>query len=219
MGTVTVDLGAIAGKVSNLGTAATEDSTAFATAEEGEEAASAVQSVVAGSNVTVDDTDPKNPVVSASGGSGGSVNKTASSFSAYKSTTKTLALSGTAFGSSDGDPIAELDLSFTPKSATSKLLVSLFSNYVTTGANSGVRFAVFVGSATAAAIVSDPNTISGGNGQNILCGVISSPGTSAVTFTVRWAVSSGTGQLNGSSSVQQPFGGTCFTTLVVEELP
>lgn len=43
----------------------------FATAAQGALADTAVQSVVAGSNVTVDNTDPRNPVVSASGGGGG----------------------------------------------------------------------------------------------------------------------------------------------------
>lgn len=46
-------------------------SSTFATAAQGALAESAVQSVVAGSNVTVDNTDPRNPVVSASGGGGG----------------------------------------------------------------------------------------------------------------------------------------------------
>jgi Cu/Ag efflux protein CusF len=55
-----------------LGTAASQDTTAFATAAQGTKADSAIQSVVAGTNVTVDDTDPLNPVVSASG-SGGAV--------------------------------------------------------------------------------------------------------------------------------------------------
>lgn len=45
---------------------------AFASAAQGALADSAVQSVVAGSNVTVDNTDPRNPVVSASGGGSGS---------------------------------------------------------------------------------------------------------------------------------------------------
>lgn len=74
MGTVTVDLGVIAGKVSNLGTAAFEPTSAFATAADlesiAEVADSAVQSVVPGTNVTVDDTDPQNPKVSAAGGGG-----------------------------------------------------------------------------------------------------------------------------------------------------
>lgn len=43
----------------------------FATAAQGALADTAVQSVVAGSNVTVDNTDPKNPVISATGGGGG----------------------------------------------------------------------------------------------------------------------------------------------------
>ena len=45
-------------------------SSTFATAAQGALADSAVQSVVAGSNVTVDNTDPRNPVVSAAGGGG-----------------------------------------------------------------------------------------------------------------------------------------------------
>ena len=49
-----------------LGTAATQDSSAFATAAQGLEADAAVKSVVAGSNVIVDNTDPQNPIVSAS---------------------------------------------------------------------------------------------------------------------------------------------------------
>lgn len=48
----------------------------FASATQGALADSAVQSVVAGSNVTVDNTDPRNPVVSASGGVSGAVSST-----------------------------------------------------------------------------------------------------------------------------------------------
>lgn len=59
---------------SALGTAASQPSTAFATAAQGTKADSALQSVVAGTNVSVDNTDPQNPVVSASGGGGSSVN-------------------------------------------------------------------------------------------------------------------------------------------------
>lgn len=51
-----------------LGTAATEDVGDFATAAQGAKADTALQSVVAGTNVTVDDTDPLNPIISASGG-------------------------------------------------------------------------------------------------------------------------------------------------------
>lgn len=43
-----------------------------ATAAQGAKADSALQSVVAGTNVTVDNTDPQNPVISATGGGGGS---------------------------------------------------------------------------------------------------------------------------------------------------
>lgn len=51
-----------------LGTAAAQNTSAFATAAQGAKADSAVQSVVAGTNVTVDNTDPHNPVISATGG-------------------------------------------------------------------------------------------------------------------------------------------------------
>jgi hypothetical protein len=54
-----------------LGTAAATASTDYATAAQGAKADTAVQSVVAGTNVTVDNTDPKNPIVNASGGGGG----------------------------------------------------------------------------------------------------------------------------------------------------
>lgn len=50
-----------------LGTAAATDATAYATAAQGTKADSAVQSIVAGTGVTVDTTDPQNPVVSAPG--------------------------------------------------------------------------------------------------------------------------------------------------------
>lgn len=55
-----------------LGTAAAANITDFATVVQGSKADSAVQSVVAGTNITVDNTDPHNPVVSSSGGSGSS---------------------------------------------------------------------------------------------------------------------------------------------------
>lgn len=54
-----------------LGTAAYTASADYATAAQGATADSAIQSVVAGTNVTVDNTDPLNPVVSASSGGGG----------------------------------------------------------------------------------------------------------------------------------------------------
>jgi hypothetical protein len=59
----------------SLGTAAATDSTAYATAAQGTKADSAIQSIVAGANVTVDNTDPRNPVIAstASGGGGGTV--------------------------------------------------------------------------------------------------------------------------------------------------
>lgn len=50
-----------------LGTAATADAGDFATAVQGGKADTALQSVVAGENVAVDDTDPQNPVISVSG--------------------------------------------------------------------------------------------------------------------------------------------------------
>lgn len=53
-----------------LGSAAFTLATDFATAAQGAKADSAVQSVVAGENVTVDITDPLNPIVSADGGGG-----------------------------------------------------------------------------------------------------------------------------------------------------
>ena len=53
-----------------LGTAATTSASAYATAAQGTKADTSVQSVVAGTNVTVDSTDPQNPIVSASGGGG-----------------------------------------------------------------------------------------------------------------------------------------------------
>lgn len=49
----------------------TQLSTSFATAAQGAKADAAVQSIVAGSNVTVDNTDPRNPIVSSSGSGGG----------------------------------------------------------------------------------------------------------------------------------------------------
>lgn len=48
-----------------LGTAATQDSSAFATAAQGILADSAVQLVIAGANITVDNTDSRHPIVSA----------------------------------------------------------------------------------------------------------------------------------------------------------
>jgi hypothetical protein len=53
-----------------LGTAASQDAADFATASQGSKADSALQSVVAGTNVTVDNTDPHNPVISTAGGGG-----------------------------------------------------------------------------------------------------------------------------------------------------
>lgn len=54
-----------------LGTAAAQDAAAFATAAQGAKADTAIQTIVAGGNITVDNTDPQNPIVSSSGGGGG----------------------------------------------------------------------------------------------------------------------------------------------------
>lgn len=53
-----------------LGTAAVAEAADFATAAQGTKADTALQSVVAGANVSVDATDPQNPIISASGGGG-----------------------------------------------------------------------------------------------------------------------------------------------------
>lgn len=53
-----------------LGTAAATEASAYATAAQGAKADTALQSVVAGLNVSIDNTDPRNPVVSAAGGGG-----------------------------------------------------------------------------------------------------------------------------------------------------
>ncbi|CAM5776269.1 hypothetical protein LMIY3S_05443 [Labrys miyagiensis] len=64
----------------SLGSAAYAAASAFATATQGTKADSAIQTVNAGVNITVDNTDPKNPVISASGAAvGGDVNGPASS--------------------------------------------------------------------------------------------------------------------------------------------
>lgn len=54
-----------------LGTAASTNATDYATAAQGAKADTALQSVVAGANVTIDNTDPRNPIISSSGGGGG----------------------------------------------------------------------------------------------------------------------------------------------------
>lgn len=54
-----------------LGSAAVAAATDFATAAQGSKADTAIQSIVQGANVTVDNTDPRNPVISAAGGTGG----------------------------------------------------------------------------------------------------------------------------------------------------
>jgi hypothetical protein len=66
---------------SGFGTAAFDDASDFATAAQGALADSAVQSVVAGANISVDSTDPQNPVISATGGGAPSVNSQASASS------------------------------------------------------------------------------------------------------------------------------------------
>lgn len=54
-----------------LGTAAYEDASDFATASQGQKADTAVQTIVAGTLINVDNTDPKNPVISVTGGGSG----------------------------------------------------------------------------------------------------------------------------------------------------
>ena len=55
-----------------LGTAAASDTVDFATAAQGALADTALQSVVGGTNVTIDNTDQKNPIINAAGGGGSS---------------------------------------------------------------------------------------------------------------------------------------------------
>jgi hypothetical protein len=54
-----------------LGTAAYEDASDFATASQGQKADTAVQTIVAGTLINVDNTDPQNPVISVTGGGAG----------------------------------------------------------------------------------------------------------------------------------------------------
>lgn len=54
----------------DVGTAAFASATDFATAAQGAEADSAVKTIVEGTNVTVDSSDPQNPIISVTGGAG-----------------------------------------------------------------------------------------------------------------------------------------------------
>lgn len=54
----------------DVGTAAFANATDFATAAQGAEADSAVKTIVEGTNVTVDSSDPQNPIISVTGGAG-----------------------------------------------------------------------------------------------------------------------------------------------------
>lgn len=55
---------------SDVGTAAFANATDFATAAQGAEADSAVKTIVEGTNITVDSSDPQNPIISVTGGAG-----------------------------------------------------------------------------------------------------------------------------------------------------
>lgn len=55
---------------SDVGTAAFANATDFATAAQGAEADGAVKTIVEGTNITVDSSDPQNPIISVTGGAG-----------------------------------------------------------------------------------------------------------------------------------------------------
>ena len=69
LGTMAAEDAADYTPTAGLGTAAFDDTTDFATAAQGLLADSAVQSIVAGTNISVDNTDPQNPIINASGSS------------------------------------------------------------------------------------------------------------------------------------------------------
>ena len=105
--------------------------------------------------------------------------------------------------------------SFTPKSASSTLYFRLCMP-VSASAATGVTAAVFKDSDTNALGAGTYSVYtSSAKGYLMAEGSLASPGTSAITFRVRWSVGSGTAYVNGTST--RLFGGAMGATLTITE--
>ena len=180
-----------------LGTAAYTAASAYATAAQGAKADSAVQSVVAGTNVTVDNTDPQNPVVSASGGGGGMLLGYAKTTATTTGTTSsTIPNDNTIPQDTEGAAYTALDLTYAPTSASSQLEIEVSIPFISGAGVVSFVLSLFE-SGVANAISTTFYTFPSANyaSQINLRAVVSAASTSSRTYTLRF------GNAGGSTNV------------------
>lgn len=195
-----------------LGTAASHDVSFFALASD------TIQSIVAGSGINIDSSDPLNPIISAVGGSGGSANRVQAVTSAPITVTVIKSATSAAFINTDGMAWPALDTTITTTSLSNFLKINFHIGLLTTNTVLGLRVAIFVNGETNASIV-ESQTISNSNSMcNVtVSSIVPVPVVGPVTLNVRVAVSSGTCYIN-SNSGSTVFNGVGASYIEVEEV-
>lgn len=156
-----------------------------------------VETIVAGTNITVDDTDPANPIVSASGG-GGATAGMQIGFAYTQSTTQAnnggaeFPLDGTIPQIGEGAAYASLDTPYTPLEAGSLLEIDVHLAHVSVSTSSHSGFAIFRDS-DANAIGETFIQINTGTKEVRIKAIVPAGSTAATTFKLRYGSQGGTG--------------------------
>lgn len=151
---------------------------------------------------------------------GAVVNRAFTQSATVKSTTDTtIPRDNTKPQNTEGVAWSELDTTITPKSATSKLRVTLSIGMIGTSISASVSFAVFRDSgadAVWATIITEPTA--GQVFPHTFVFYVDAGSVSASTFKVRWSTSAGTAYLNQNNGATPFFNGLVVSLLDIEEV-
>lgn len=182
-----------------------------------EQVSGGIQSIVAGDGIAVDNTDPENPVVSATGGGGGGlvVQRVHSQTSTSATGTTTIPWDNTIPQNTEGTQFQSQ--SFTPTDAANILVIE--AQLCLGTSNDNRLIAALFKSGTANALAAWGNYMQTANGHTVvqLRAEMVAGTTSAITFTTRAGQSvAGTTTFNGSNGAQV-FGGVANSWITITE--
>lgn len=156
--------------------------------------------------------------VSAASGGGVFVKRTHKSYATYDTTTTSIPADDSIPQSSEGEEITTV--SHTPSDSTNKLLVTVHAPVAISQSTVTLTLALFKDSETGARKAVPFRVLNGGAQQgegNVSFQYEMTAGTtSAITFKLRYGVSSGTGAINGTTSARL-YGGVAAVTITVDE--
>lgn len=148
--------------------------------------------------------------------SGTVIQKAVTYYNTYNNTTSTgIPADNTIPQNSEG--VELFTASFTPKSASSTLIVRLAMT-VSSSAAASIAGALFINSTADAFAASRVSIASASQYESLVIeGSVASPGASAQTFKVRWSTTTGTAYVNGTTSAQL-YNGVMQAALTIEEV-